>query len=225
MATSYTTNYKLDKYVATDKPNLRDQYNSAMDKIDAQMMINATAANNAQSTATAAKTAADTAQSTATAASKTHFWRFGATSESSETTDSAVNGGWNITTNIFNTVLAEHENYAEYFSANGGVATIVKAGFYRFRAQVHGASNKNAEPMRVGVGIGVNVNNNNYNAQAFSYAPNQVSTSATTELTHKCAVGDLIYFGCFADAKSDGTQWIRRDGGHSTFCEIEYLGE
>ena len=34
MATDYTTNYHLDKYTALDKPNLRDQYNAAMDKID-----------------------------------------------------------------------------------------------------------------------------------------------------------------------------------------------
>lgn len=32
--TLYTTNYNLDKYEGIDKPNLRDQYNSAMDKID-----------------------------------------------------------------------------------------------------------------------------------------------------------------------------------------------
>lgn len=32
--TLYTTNYNLDKYESSDKPNLRDQYNSAMDKID-----------------------------------------------------------------------------------------------------------------------------------------------------------------------------------------------
>lgn len=30
----YTTHYNLDKYESTDRPNLRDQYNSAMDKID-----------------------------------------------------------------------------------------------------------------------------------------------------------------------------------------------
>ena len=36
MAT-YTTNYNLDKYEGADSPNLTDQYNSAMDKIDAQM--------------------------------------------------------------------------------------------------------------------------------------------------------------------------------------------
>lgn len=38
MASEYTPNYNLDKYVGTDKPNLRDQYNSAMDKIDAQFV-------------------------------------------------------------------------------------------------------------------------------------------------------------------------------------------
>lgn len=36
MAT-YTTNYNLDKYEGTDRPNLRDQYNAAMDKIDAAL--------------------------------------------------------------------------------------------------------------------------------------------------------------------------------------------
>lgn len=36
MAT-YTPNYNLDKYEGTDKPNLRDQYNSAMDKIDSAL--------------------------------------------------------------------------------------------------------------------------------------------------------------------------------------------
>lgn len=39
MASEYTPKYNLDKYVGTDKPNLRDQYNSAMDKIDAQFVV------------------------------------------------------------------------------------------------------------------------------------------------------------------------------------------
>lgn len=34
MASEYTPNYNLDLYVSTDKPNLRDQYNGAMGKID-----------------------------------------------------------------------------------------------------------------------------------------------------------------------------------------------
>ena len=36
MANAYTSNYKLDLYTDTDKPNLRDQYNGAMNKIDSQ---------------------------------------------------------------------------------------------------------------------------------------------------------------------------------------------
>lgn len=72
MASDYTVNYNLDKYVGTDKPNLRDQYNSAMDKIDAQMhkqsndlVVVSTSAANATSVAQAAKAAADKAQSSA----------------------------------------------------------------------------------------------------------------------------------------------------------------
>ena len=39
MASDYTVNFHLDKYVGTDKPNLRDQYNAAMDKIDTQLLV------------------------------------------------------------------------------------------------------------------------------------------------------------------------------------------
>lgn len=38
MATEFTPNYNLDKYTANDKPNLRDQYNAAMDKIDLALL-------------------------------------------------------------------------------------------------------------------------------------------------------------------------------------------
>ena len=37
MATEYTPNYNLDLYAGTDKPNLRDQYNAAMGKIDTEL--------------------------------------------------------------------------------------------------------------------------------------------------------------------------------------------
>lgn len=50
MATDFTTNYNLDKYTAADKPNLRDQYNAAMDKIDFALL-------SANQNATEAKTA------------------------------------------------------------------------------------------------------------------------------------------------------------------------
>lgn len=38
MAYEYTPNYNLDLYVSTDKPNLRDQYNGAMGKIDKALL-------------------------------------------------------------------------------------------------------------------------------------------------------------------------------------------
>lgn len=47
MASEYTPNYNLDLYVSTDKPNLRDQYNAAMGKIDTQMKTNADGITNA----------------------------------------------------------------------------------------------------------------------------------------------------------------------------------
>ena len=47
VASKYTPNYNLDLYVSTDKPNLRDQYNAAMGKIDTQMKANADGITNA----------------------------------------------------------------------------------------------------------------------------------------------------------------------------------
>ena len=47
MATDYTPNYNLDLYTSTDKPNLRDQYNAAMGKIDTQMKKSADDVTNA----------------------------------------------------------------------------------------------------------------------------------------------------------------------------------
>lgn len=47
MATDYTPNYNLDLYTSTDKPDLRDQYNAAMGKIDTQMKKSADDVTNA----------------------------------------------------------------------------------------------------------------------------------------------------------------------------------
>jgi hypothetical protein len=74
MATSYTPNYKLDLYTDTDKPNLRDQYNGAMNKIDSQfttvsnnIVVAIEAANQAKEKAdSASDSAATNAQSIAT---------------------------------------------------------------------------------------------------------------------------------------------------------------
>lgn len=47
MATEHTPNYNLDLYASADKPNLRDQYNAAMGKIDKQMKKSADDVTNA----------------------------------------------------------------------------------------------------------------------------------------------------------------------------------
>lgn len=66
MASEYTPNYNLDLYADSDKPNLRDQYNGAITKIDAQlhefsnnMVIVTDAANQARDKAATAQAAAD----------------------------------------------------------------------------------------------------------------------------------------------------------------------
>lgn len=56
MATEYTPNYNLDLYASADKPNLRDQYNAAMGKVDAQMKKSADDIVNANANAIALQT-------------------------------------------------------------------------------------------------------------------------------------------------------------------------
>lgn len=70
MAT-YTTNYNLDKYEGSDRPNLRDQYNSAMDKIDAALNSQAIDISAAASVARLADAKADDAKADAYTANGT----------------------------------------------------------------------------------------------------------------------------------------------------------
>lgn len=56
MATEYTPNYNLDLYASADKPNLRDQYNAAMGKVDAQMKKTADDVTNANANVLAMQT-------------------------------------------------------------------------------------------------------------------------------------------------------------------------
>lgn len=62
MATEYTPNYNLDLYASEDKPNLRDQYNAAMGKIDTQLKANADGVTNVSASVVAATTAANEAK-------------------------------------------------------------------------------------------------------------------------------------------------------------------
>lgn len=62
MASEYTPNYNLDLYASDDKPNLRDQYNAAMGKIDTQLKANADGVTNVSASVVAATTAANEAK-------------------------------------------------------------------------------------------------------------------------------------------------------------------
>lgn len=65
MASEYTTNYNLDLYADNDKPNLRDQYNGAITKVDAQLHEFSNNLVVVTEAANQAKDEAATAQSTA----------------------------------------------------------------------------------------------------------------------------------------------------------------
>lgn len=71
MATDYTPNYNLDLYASTDKPNLRDQYNAAMGKIDTQMKKSADDVTNANANVLTLKTQMTEAQKDITALEST----------------------------------------------------------------------------------------------------------------------------------------------------------
>lgn len=70
-STNKTTNYDLSQYIGTDKPTYLGDYNSDMNKIDAQMKKNADAVASAMSIAGTANSNATQAKSQAEAALKT----------------------------------------------------------------------------------------------------------------------------------------------------------
>nr|DAU86373.1 MAG TPA: hypothetical protein [Bacteriophage sp.] len=70
MASEYTTYYNLDLYTDSDKPNLRDQYNGAVNKIDTQLHVLADSVAVASTGATQATSAAKEAKEAADAATK-----------------------------------------------------------------------------------------------------------------------------------------------------------
>lgn len=102
MASEYTNYFNLDLYTDSDKPNLRDQYNGAMQKVDEQMHTNAVnitsatnAANNAVSQASTnakaisdmdtAYKAADTALSNRVTANETAISDMGTAYKAADT--------------------------------------------------------------------------------------------------------------------------------------------
>ena len=89
MATSYTPNYKLDLYTDTDKPNLRDQYNGAINKIDEELHNNSVNITTANDTANRAYDVASEAKTTATDASKNATTAISTANSATETANTA----------------------------------------------------------------------------------------------------------------------------------------
>lgn len=89
MADAYTSNYKLDLYTDTDKPNLRDQYNGAINKIDEELHNNSVNITTANDTANRAYDVASEAKTTATEASQNANTAISTANSATETANSA----------------------------------------------------------------------------------------------------------------------------------------
>lgn len=99
MATSYTPNYKLDLYTDTDKPNLRDQYNGAINKIDEELHNNSVNITTANDTANRAYDVASEAKTTATEASQNATTAISTANSATETANSASSAASSAVTN------------------------------------------------------------------------------------------------------------------------------
>lgn len=124
MATEYTPNYNLDLYTSTDKPNLRDQYNAAMGKIDTQLKANADGVTNVSASVVAATAAANEAKELAeNAAPKNH-----ASQTSQYGAATALSYGHVVLAPVEQTAIEENGKAtspkAVYDFVNGGYAPI-----------------------------------------------------------------------------------------------------
>ena len=99
MATSYTPNYKLDLYTDTDKPNLRDQYNGAINKIDEELHNNSVNITTANETANRAYDVASEAKTTATEASQNANTAISTANSATETANTASSAASSAVTN------------------------------------------------------------------------------------------------------------------------------
>lgn len=99
MATSYTPNYKLDLYTDTDKPNLRNQYNGAINKIDEELHNNSVNITTANDTANRAYDVAIEAKTTATEASQNATTAISTANSATETANTASSTASSAVTN------------------------------------------------------------------------------------------------------------------------------
>lgn len=142
MATEYTPNYNLDLYASADKPNLRDQYNAAMGKIDAQMKKSAADVTNANAnvlTLRAQMTEAQKDISALESAVKTHGTRITDVQKTADDALSLAKGNESDVTALAGRVTAAEGDIAEAQNDIDGLQAAVNA-----KAPINHASTANA---------------------------------------------------------------------------------
>lgn len=122
MATEYTDNYDLDLYVGEDKPNLRDQYNAAMNKIDTALFSNATQigdANEAITQIRAKDTVQDTKLDSLTSELQSHATDISALKETTKSQGQSITSNVNAISSL-NTRMVTAEGEIDTLQANVG---------------------------------------------------------------------------------------------------------
>lgn len=131
MATEYTPNYNLDLYASADKPNLRDQYNAAMGKIDTQMKKSAEDVTNANANVLTLQTQMTEAQKDISALESTVETHGTQITDVQKTADDALSLAKTNESDIADTQADIADTQADVTSLTGRVTA------------VEGAANKN----------------------------------------------------------------------------------
>ena len=152
MATEYTPNYNLDLYASADKPNLRDQYNAAMGKIDTQMKKSADVVTNANANVLTLQTQVTEAQkdiSELESTVKTHGTRITDVQKTAndalslaQTNESEIETTQGTVTSLTSRVVAVEGTANKNKTDIGGLQTTVTSLTSRVVA-VEGTANKN----------------------------------------------------------------------------------
>ena len=124
MATEYTPNYNLDLYASADKPNLRDQYNAAMGKIDTQMKKSADDVTNANANVLTLQTQMTEAQKDISALESTVETHGTQITDVQKTADDALSLAKTNESDIADTQADIADTQADVTSLTGRVTTV-----------------------------------------------------------------------------------------------------
>ena len=144
MATEYTPNYNLDLYASADKPNLRDQYNAAMGKIDTQMKKSADDATNANANVLTLQTQVTEAQEDISALESTVETHGTQITNVQKTADDALSLAKTNESDIADT-QADVESLTGRVTAVEGVADMNKTGIASLDTRMDAAEGDIAE--------------------------------------------------------------------------------